>query len=165
VVFVDEPGGTYWRDWERYVQTHLRARGLISPQDLSLYKVTDDVGVAVRELERFYANYDSSRYVRDTLVIRLRRPPDPAQLERLNRDFADLLVAGRIEVGPPLPEEQQEAHGLARLRMQFNRRDFGRLRQLVDRLNELGPAAPPTAAPASPHQIVPTDPPPDPSEA
>jgi hypothetical protein len=160
IVFVDEPGGSYWSDWDEYVQTHLRARGLINATDLSLYKVTDDVDVAVRELQRFYANYDSSRYVRDLLVIRVRRAPDGRELARLNADFKDLLAEGSIVTGAALPEEHGEAASLPRVLLHFHRRDFGRLRQLIDRLNELAPAsAPPPATAAGPHQIVPVDPP------
>jgi len=159
VVFVDAPGGSYWADWHRYVETHLRARGLISPADLSLYKVTDDVDVAVREVLRFYSNYDSSRYVRDQLVIRVRHAPDAAQLAQLNREFGDLLSEGKIESGAALPEENGEAPKLPRLLLRFNRRDFGRMRQLVDRLNQFGPAVSDgkTPAAAGPHQIVPVE--------
>ena len=161
VVFVDAPGGSYWADWNRYVDTHLRARSLISPSDLALYKVTDDVDVAVREVLRFYANYDSSRYVGDLLVIRLRRAPDAAQLEQLNADFGDLVTEGRIATGAALPEENGEAAALPRLMFHFHRRDFGRLRQLVDRLNALVPdsdAKKSAAAKATtPHQVLPVE--------
>ncbi len=159
IVFVDEPGGNYWSDWHEYVDTHLRARGLISDSDLSLYKVTDDVEVAVGELMRFYDNYHSSRYVRDLLVIRVRRPPDKRELGRLNGEFRDLLAEGRIETGAALPEEQGEAAKLPRVVLRFHRRDFGRLRQFVDRLNALGPERAPRArvSRASPHQVMPVD--------
>src|SRR5262249_35795007 len=149
VVFVDAPGGSYWADWNRYVQTHLRARGLISPSDLSLYKVTDDVDVAVREVLGFYANYDSSRYVGSLLVrrspvVRVRRARHPAEFEKLTEASRALLTAGRIEPGGALPEENGEAADLPRLLLRFHRRDFGRLRQLVDRLNSFVPDGAPT---------------------
>ena len=56
-------------------------RGLIGENDFSLFKITDDLDEAVREILDFYSNYHSSRYVDDRLVIRVRRAPDPAQLE------------------------------------------------------------------------------------
>src|SRR3954452_22557584 len=43
VVMVDEPGGTYWQTWQRFVEDDLLARGYVSPNDLSLFKVTDSV--------------------------------------------------------------------------------------------------------------------------
>src|SRR5262245_15231918 len=49
VVFVDAPGGSYWRDWEAWVRSHLAEHNLISERDLSLFRVTDDVDTAVHE--------------------------------------------------------------------------------------------------------------------
>jgi len=153
VVFVDAPGGTYWAEWREWLDTHLRARGLVSPEDFALFKVTDDVDEAALEILRFYANYHSSRYVRDALVIRLREAPSSDELDALNRDFASLLKGGRIELSAPLPEEGDELPGHPRLVLRYNRRDAGRLRLLIDRLNSLvdPPARP---LPASPHEIV-----------
>lgn len=144
VVFVDEPGGRYWRDWSRYVDEHLRTSKLISPDDLSLYRVTDDVDVAVRETVDFYRNYHSSRFVDDVLVLRVRVAPDAAQLAALNAEFADLSTSGQLEIVPPLPEEGGEVPDYSRLALRFDRRRAGRLRLLIDRLNALAlePAPP-----------------------
>ena len=135
VVFFDAPGGSYWRDWCAYVDSHLRERGLIDASDMSLFRVTDDVDVAVREVVDFYRNYHSSRFVRDLLVLRLRVAPDDAELAALNRDFADLLVDGAIERSAALPEEAGEDPDLPRLALRFDRRRVGRLRVLIDRIN------------------------------
>src|SRR3972149_1653443 len=62
VVFVDAPGGSYWRDWREYLRPHRLERGLISREALSLFKVTDDVEEAEAEVTGFYRNYHSSRY-------------------------------------------------------------------------------------------------------
>ena len=47
---------------------------------------------------------------------------------------------GRIESGPALPEERDDAQleALARIQLDFNRKNFGRLRQLIDAINNLG---------------------------
>jgi hypothetical protein len=135
VVFVDEPGGSYWRDWERYVDSHLRERGLINPDDLALFRVTDDIDVAVREVADFYRNYHSSRFVRDLLVLRLRVAPSDAELAALNDEFGALLQGGRIESCGVLPEEEDEDAALPRLALLFNRRRVGLLRRLIDRVN------------------------------
>jgi hypothetical protein len=154
VVYVDAPGGSYWKDWDEYVRTHLHARGLIGDDDLSLYRVTDSVDEAVDEITNFYSNYHSSRYVRDLLVLRVRKAPDPEQLEQLNDDFGSLLSEGRIDVRRALPEEEGDVSHFPRVTLQFNRRDIGRLRQLIDRLNSYVAehAAPPIEA--SPHLIM-----------
>jgi uncharacterized protein (TIGR00730 family) len=154
VVFLDPPGGSYWRDWEGWVRKHLLGRGFIDEEDLALFKVTDDVGEAAAELLDFYRNYHSSRHVRDRLVLRMRRAPDAAALAALNRDFADLVTGGRIEASGALPEEAGEAAHLPRVVLRLDRRKVGRLRRLIDRLNDL---VPDRASPreASPHEIVP----------
>ncbi|RIL07176.1 MAG: cytochrome D ubiquinol oxidase subunit II [Proteobacteria bacterium] len=153
VVFVDQPGGSYWRDWQRYVDSHLGERGLIDPDDRALYLVTDDVGEAVREIVGFYSNYHSSRFVRELLVLRLRVAPDDAQLEALNAEFAGVLLGGRIERSAALPEEGGEDAGLPRLVLAVNRRRVGLLRKLIDRVNAWAPdLATPTDA--SPHAIT-----------
>jgi uncharacterized protein (TIGR00730 family) len=153
LVFIDRPGGTYWKDWEHYVETHLLADGLISPADCHLYKVTDRVDEAVQEILNFYSNYHSSRYVRDRFVIRVRRAPGPEAMDRLNEEFRDILTGGKIEVSPPLAEEGDQSPELARVLLRFNRRDSGRLRQLIDALNRLVPETMSSPETASPHRI------------
>ncbi|MBI2194216.1 MAG: LOG family protein [Planctomycetes bacterium] len=140
IVLLDAPGGDYWRHWDDFVRRQLLARGLISEEDLSLYFVTDSVDRACEEIVGFYRTYHSIRYVRRSTVFRLHRCPTPAELRLLNRDFKDILEAGgefRLHAGP-LPEERDEPdlESLSRLVFPFNRRNMGRLRQLVNRLNE-----------------------------
>jgi uncharacterized protein (TIGR00730 family) len=157
VVFVDEKGGSYWREWLEYVKSHMGEGGFISPEDLALFKVTDDLDEAVAEILKFYSNYHSSRFVGDRFVLRVRRAPEGDALDSLNSEFKDILTQGTIEVGEASPQEGGEVPGLARVAFHFNRRDRGRLRQLIDRLNAL--VADDASAPgdASPHEIIPTD--------
>jgi len=156
VVFVDAPGGTYWKDWDAYVRGHLRAKGLISPEDVNLYLVTDSVEAAVGEVLNFYSNYHSSRFVGRDLVLRVRRAPTRKQLATLNERYARIVVDGAMEVTDPLPEENGDAPGLPRLVFRYNRRDQGVLRLLVNDLNALVPETS-SADPAAPPQIVPQD--------
>src|SRR4029077_17686809 len=75
IVMVDAPGGDYWTRWPSSLTRASLARQLISPEDLSLYKVTNSVDEAVEEIRRFYRVYHSMRYVRDDLGLRcLSRP-------------------------------------------------------------------------------------------
>jgi uncharacterized protein (TIGR00730 family) len=137
MVLVDEPGGTYWKNVERFFGQQLLADGWISPEDVHLYKVTDSNEEAIEEILRFYRVYHSMRYVNDTLAMRLTGPLSPERLDRLNTDFSDIVVSGRIEQVAALPEESGEpelAH-LPRLTFHFNRRNLGRLRQLIDAIN------------------------------
>jgi len=139
IVFIDSPGSTYWARWQEYVEKELLGRGLIGPDDLRLYKISSDVDAAVHEIRHFYNNYHSIRYVRDELVMRLQRPLGDAELAEIQRRFSDLLSSGAFRTGPALPVEQDEPTllKLPRLIFHFNRRDHGRLRLLIDYLNDL----------------------------
>ncbi|MBW3595959.1 MAG: TIGR00730 family Rossman fold protein [Planctomycetes bacterium] len=136
VVLLDEPGGAYWRHLHDFIVHNVLKGGMISPEDLRLYKVTDDVVEAVDEIHRFYSVYHSMRYVRDRLVFRLRKPPSEALLAEINQDFNDILVDGRFSLSTPLSEEDEpDLAELPRLVFHFNRRNLGRLRELIDCLN------------------------------
>ena len=139
IVLVDHPGGDYWRAWDDYVRGHLLANGLISPDDLHLYSITQDLDAAVAECRRFYRNYDSLRFVRDRLVLRLRERPTERQLGEIEETFGDICPAGDWRVSGPLKAERNEPdlRDLTRLRFTFDRRQHGRLRQLIDHLNGL----------------------------
>jgi hypothetical protein len=120
--------------------------GLISPADLSLYKITDSVEEAVAEVRNFYRVYHSMRYAGGHLVLRLRYALSPELLERIRRDFADILVGGTIEQTGPLPAEMTDLQvpEYPRLSFHFDRRSLGRLRQLIDLINQEGmPSSPP----------------------
>jgi hypothetical protein len=137
LVLVDKAGGNFWKTWDANVRGQLLKAKLISPEDTSLYQITDSVDEAVKIIVRFYSNYHSTRFVRDMLVIRLKKAPTAPALAKLTSDFADIIVDGKIEAIKPTPDEVEDGDqlDLARIAFQFNRRDYGRLRQLVDALN------------------------------
>jgi hypothetical protein len=137
---VDEPGGDYWRRIQEFVKEVLLKRQLISPGDLALFKVTDKVSEAVAEVLDFYKTYHSMRYVERDLVLRLKKPVSTPLLERMRRDFKDIVVSGTIEQVAALPAESNETHlaDMPRLRFHFDRRNLGRLRMLVDTINREG---------------------------
>jgi uncharacterized protein (TIGR00730 family) len=141
IVMVDSPGGDYWQKWQEYVKTQLLARGLLGHADLRLYLITSSVDEAIEEIRRFYSNYHSIRYTRDLVVMRLHRAPNPAQLEQITREFSDLSDAAPFRISGPLGVERDEPTlaNMPRLVFPFNRRDHGRLRILIDFLNNLSP--------------------------
>ncbi len=144
VVLLDVPGGTYWQRWVAYVQDELVTGGLVAPEDHELYLTTHDVDTAVAEIERFWRNYHSIRWVGDQLVVRLRHTPGPSEVQQLAEQFCDLLVDGTIEASEPLPAEVSDRDhlDLARLVMRYDPRRAGRLRTLINALNDLPTAAP-----------------------
>lgn len=137
LVLVDKPGGAFWKTWDANVRGQLLKAKLISPEDTNLYQITDNVDEAVNIINRFYNNFHSTRFVKDHLVIRLKRTPPSSALSTMTRDFADIIVDGKIEAIQPTPDEVEDSDnlGLARVAFPFNRRDYGRLRQLIDALN------------------------------
>ncbi|WP_026734310.1 LOG family protein [Fischerella sp. PCC 9605] len=143
VVLIDRPGGDYWRSWSEYIDKQLLHKGLVSPEDSSLYTVTDDLVVACNAITRFYQVYHSSRYVGDRLVIRLKIDLSEVEVEQLNANFSDILVTGRIEKSQALPQEaQDETFDLPRLVLYFNQRDLGRLYQMIAAINNMGTPSP-----------------------
>lgn len=139
LVLVDRPGGTYWKTWDKHIREHLLRDQLISPDDLNLYHITDDTDEAVKIVTRFYRNFVSSRFVKDLFVIRLKHAPTASAIEAMNEDFADLIVGPKIQKIEATPEEVEDDDNVAlpRIAFGFNRRDYGRLRQLYDVLNGL----------------------------
>ena len=139
LVLIDRPGGTYWRTWDKHVREHLLRDQLISPDDLNLYQITDDTDHAVKIITRFYRNFHSTRFVKDLFIIRLNHAPSESAIQAMNEDYADIIVGPRIQRIEPTPEElaDDDNVGLPRIAFGFNRRDYGRLRQLVDLLNSL----------------------------
>ena len=137
IVCVDEPGGNYWTHWEEFLREQFLDRGLISPEDTSLYRVTSSVEEAVQEILGFYRVYNSMRYVRGRLIVRLHVEPSDAFVERLNDEFGGMLESGRIEKTAAHRLESDDGHlaHLPRLSMQFDRKNVGRLRQMVDLIN------------------------------
>jgi len=141
IVFIDAPRGTFWKTWLRYIHDHLLRNGLISQDDLSLFKVTDSVEAAIEEIDGFYRTYHSSRFVGPDFVIRLTHPISPELVQKLSQEFTDLLVDGEIVETQALPlerEQEPELDALSRLVFRIVPGRAGRLRQLIDRLNREG---------------------------
>lgn len=139
LVLMDRPGGAYWRTWDKHVREHLLRDALISPDDLHLYRITDNIDEAVKIITRFYRNFHSTRFVKDLLIIRLKHSPTDTAIEAMNEDFRDIIIGQPIHRIEASPEEREDNDNLElpRIAFGFNRRDYGRLRQLVDVLNAL----------------------------
>ncbi len=137
IVLVDEPGGTYWNIWNTFIEDALVKPGYIGEQDRSFYKITDSVEDAVHEITHFYRIYHSMRYVRQDLVLRLNSKLSTASIAKLNTEFQDIIVDGELIQTDALPQEANEPSlaNLPRLKFRFDRHNHGRLRQLIDAVN------------------------------
>lgn len=142
VVMLDPPGGDYWKRVREFLDAELRARGYVSAEDMGLFRVTDSVDEAVEEILGFYRNYHSSRHLGDRFVIRLRHPPGEDDLAAIREEFGGILKPGGE--GFAVHRGRVRGEGAAdpadppwRLVFPFDRRSYGRLRMLIDRLNRM----------------------------
>ena len=137
LVLLDAPGGSYWREFGKFVDKQLLDNGNISPEDIHLYKITSSVDEAVDEIVDFYKVYHSMRYVRDELVIRLKEKLSEEKLAAINDQYADILTSGKFEQRDALSEEAGEPDlaDLPRLVCHFDRRQLSRLRMLINEIN------------------------------
>ena len=137
IVLLDTPDDPYWEAVDAFIREHLVARSMVDPNDVSLYRIRHDAEGVAEEIESFYANYHSIRFVGDRLIIRLRDLPSPSRLDELRREFADLSRGGFIEAVEPTAAESTEADqlSLARLAVDYDTRHAAGLRLLIDRLN------------------------------
>jgi hypothetical protein len=138
IVLMDKKGGDYWKQWDLFVQEQLIARGLILKEDRSLYKITDDIDEACQYISLFYSVYHSCRWVGDLFVVRLNTAITDEHLDRLNSNFGDILIKGKIERSQALSKEANDSHiiDLPRLTMHFNQHGFGRLQELIAAIND-----------------------------
>ena len=137
IVLCDEPGGTYWQGWLSFVEAELLGNGMIDEEDMGLFHVTDRAEDAVETILGFYRRYHSSRFVGDLLVLRLKSPLTAEMLSEINGTFADILIRGRFEqVDGPLDGEDGACPDKARLVLAFDRRSAGRLRLLIQMIND-----------------------------
>jgi len=137
IVMLDAPGGDFWLAFETFLKKELLRRGFVDEADFSLFRMTDSAEEAMREITGFYRVYQSERYVGGHLVFRLNAMPEERTLKDLSAEFADVLE-GPIEVVEASPAEKRDndVTDLPRIALSFDRQRTGRLRQLIDRLNE-----------------------------
>ena len=138
ILLFDEPGGNYWINWIRFTKEQLLAKGYIGESDLKLFESLDAVDDAVECINRFYRRYHSLRYVGNQLIIRLTSPIHETVIKDLKDRYSDMLSSnGDIHPSGAFPEEMDEPdiRHLPRLVVDFNRVNFGRLREFIDAVN------------------------------
>jgi uncharacterized protein (TIGR00730 family) len=142
LVLIDPPGSVYWQRWLEFLKTQLMEHQYIGPEDFHLFDRVESVDDAVAMIDRFYRRFHSLRYVNGRLVIRMNTPVSGELVKELSVKYADILGGGGMELSGALDEEQNEPEiqKLPRLLLDFDRHHFGRLRKLVDDLND-APAA------------------------
>jgi uncharacterized protein (TIGR00730 family) len=135
IVLLEGEKQNYWEQWDRWVKEALLSRGLISPEDVGLYKICHTSSEAAAHILKFYRIYHSSRYVQDDLIIRLKRPLKEADLRRLEEEFRPIIKSGGMVIRGALDVEDDNLD-LPRLVFTHTRSRFGLVRRLIDRINE-----------------------------
>ena len=142
VIMLEAPGTGFWGPWAEFVDT-LVDQGMIAADDLNLFTVTTNLDEAIDEIRSFYSVYHSQRYVEGDLILRLKSEPSNTVVDDLTDQFGDIVRTGRITKIGPTPAEiaSDDFLDLPRLRFRFDRRQFGRLRCLIDHLNGMDRSA------------------------
>jgi len=139
LVLMEPRGSTYWFAWKRFVNSQLVKNGFIKKEDLNIFYIAKNVNEAIKYIEDFYKVYHSIRYVSDLTVLRLNRKFSNEALKLLNKKFKSILTDGEIKFSLPLNEEvhKKEFLDLPRIVMKFNRRDYGKLYEIIHLINSL----------------------------
>ena len=137
IVLAEPQNGSYWQNWLKYVENELLAPGYISAEDMGLFRRTTTVDETLTYIKDFYRVYHSLRYRKGKTVIRLNHALPPQTLERLNDEFMDILIDGKFIASGPLADEfrNNEYPDLPRLVFNFNKKNYGRLNQLIKVIN------------------------------
>ncbi len=140
VVLMEPPGEQYWEAWDEFVRRQLLARGLVSPEDLTLYRIVHSPEEATDWIAAYYSTYHSVRQVRNRLVIRLEKELSDEHVAVLNKKFRDLVASGQIAKTSALREEADEPdlRSNPRLVFAYNQGHAGRLNEMILEINRLG---------------------------
>ncbi len=139
VVLLDVDGDNYWDEWLRFVRQAVSSRGYVSPDDLGLINRAESAEKALKIVMDFYSNYQSLRWIKDKLVLRVKRVPSSKELETLNSMYGDILAHGLITVSDPFKVEILENDNLefGRVVLAFDKSHYGRLHELILSLNSI----------------------------
>ena len=138
IVLLDLPGDRFWHSIDDLIRNQLLVRGLVAPEDLALYRVCDSIYDATSEIQGFYRNYHSIRYIGKHLIMRLNDEPSAQLVDSLNSKFGHLCRSGGFEIVQAHGAERAENDFIEKHRLRFdpNRSDAGGLRELINFLNQ-----------------------------
>ncbi|WP_394936839.1 LOG family protein [uncultured Ilumatobacter sp.] len=136
IVLLDEPGDPYWEAVDGLMQQLVRHR-LESTGDTALYTITDSCDEAWRIIDKFYANYDSIRFVGDHMVMRMQHGLTDAQLADLNERYGHFIVDGTIHRAEPYKIEVRDNDklDLERIAFHFTRHGYDDIIRLIGDIN------------------------------
>ncbi|KPY16773.1 Decarboxylase protein [Pseudomonas savastanoi pv. glycinea] len=138
VVLLDTPGGSFWQGALDFIKNQLQDNHYILPADMKLMRLVYSADDAVEEINQFYGNFHSSRWLKNKFVICMRHALSAKALEHMQEAFADLCINENFHQHSYQGEEHDEVQfsHLTRLAFTFTGRNQGRLRELVDYINQ-----------------------------
>ncbi len=138
IVLLDAPGAGFWQGALDFFKTQLEANHYILPNDMKLLRLVYSAEEAVEEINQFYNNFHSSRWLKNKFVIRMHHSLSEPAMAHMQEAFADLRLAEGFHQHSYAGEEHDEAQfsHLTRLAFTFTGRNYGRLRELVDYINQ-----------------------------
>jgi uncharacterized protein (TIGR00730 family) len=139
IVLLDLPGDHFWQSVDDLIRKQMLTRGLVSAEDLSLYKVCDSIESACSEINGFYRNYHSIRFIGKNLVVRVKIKPSIGMIDFLNSNFSHLCKTGSFEAVQPHGIEVADNDHLDKYRIKFDvdRSNAGGLRELINYINQV----------------------------
>lgn len=124
----------YWPRWETFIRDAVFAQGWVDSDELALYRIASNPVEAADIVTGFYRRYRSSRWVGELFVMRLDAPLPDGATGALAQEFHGLLESGTIEQGMSL-DGDDAPDGTPRIWFRHDRRRFGLLRKMIDRIN------------------------------
>ena len=137
IVFLEVPGQPFWTPLMKAMEPLLIEHGLISPSDVTLYRITNSVEDAVNEITSFYHNYQSLRFVGDRMYLRVKRAIPENEFLAIASKYSHLSSDGVLEQTGPTPEEvsDDDSVDMYRVALHYSAKGFADVRPLIDELN------------------------------
>ena len=107
-VLMEHEGSNYWQKWIDFVQEGLLDEGMVSKEDMYIFRRFSDPVEATDYINNFYRRYHSLRYIGKKIVVRLNSPIPDGLLKTLNEEYAEFLGNDGLQRCEALPQEADE---------------------------------------------------------
>lgn len=137
VILLDTPDSNYWTQTLQLFNDQLKDNNYILPSDMRLMTLVHSPEEATQEIVQFYANYQSSRWFKELFAIRMDRLLTQDAINYLSKEFSDLCIKDSFTQKPYEDSfKEPEFKNLNYLLFYFTGRQHGRLRELIDYINQ-----------------------------
>lgn len=83
MVLLDTPGGKFWQGALDFIHHQLEENRYILPTDMKLVSLVYSAEEAVEQINQFYSNFHSSRWLKHQFVIRMNHTLSDGALEHM----------------------------------------------------------------------------------